>query len=575
MRSNRCVDGCRLSGRSIRWRVSIVIVAVAALVMVGAASAEAASLANWTSSSQSVLGERTQPLESTINPQNVSHLKPKWTFTMNGNLGESATPTVADGVVYFPDWNGYLYAVSAQTGRAIWEKKISAYDGQAGQVSRNSPLIVGNELILGDNASAAQPDGAHVFAVSRADGDLLWSTKVDNNPAAIVTSNPVAWGNQIVVGVASNEEADAEVASYGCCTFRGAVVSLDARTGRLLWKTYMIPSNNPAGGDSNLPCASPNGPHGCGYTGGAVWATPTIDPQTNQVFVGTGNNYTTPDAAEQCATEDQTATPPVDDSNCTPSNDYFDSMVALNLQTGALEWGHKVQGYDAWNVACLIGEQPGATWCPAPGSPDYDFGGSSPNLFVARGANGRLETLVGDGQKSGIYWAFDPANGKIVWDRLVGPGSSLGGIEWGSAYDGQRIYTTEANPTLFPPGNSYTLCCGGATVTGGSWAALDPSTGAFDWQTAVPGGFAALGPVSEANGVVYGESMVGDGSQPDMYALDAVTGRILWSYNAGSSVISGPSIVDGTVYWGTGYTHLGLPGFTGNDKLYAFTLNGK
>ena len=114
-----------------------------------------------------------------------------------------------------------------------------------------------------------------------------------------MTSNPVVWGNQIIVGVASNEEADAEAASYPCCSFRGAVVSLDATTGHLQWKTYTIPSNNPEGGDSNLPCASPNGPHGCGYTGGAVWATPTIDPLTNQVFVGTGNNYTTPDAAER------------------------------------------------------------------------------------------------------------------------------------------------------------------------------------------------------------------------------------------------------------------------------------
>ena len=75
--------------------------------------------------------------------------------------------------------------------------------------------------------------------------------------------------------------------------------------------------------------------------------------------------------------------------------------------------------------------------------------------------------------------------------------------------------------------------------------------------------------------VLYGESMVGDGSQPDMYALDAATGKILWSDNAGSSVISGPSIVEGTVYWGAGYTHLGLPAFTGNNKLYAFTLNGQ
>jgi polyvinyl alcohol dehydrogenase (cytochrome) len=49
---------------------------------------------------------------------------------------------------------------------------------------------------------------------------------------------------------------------------------------------------------------------------------------------------------------------------------------------------------------------------------------------------------------------------------------------------------------------------------------------------------------------------------------------VLWSYAAGSSVIAGPAIVDGTVYWGAGYTHLGLAQFTGNNQLYAFTLNG-
>ena len=44
---------------------------------------------------------------------------------------------------------------------------------------------------------------------------------------------------------------------------------------------------------------------------------------------------------------------------------------------------------------------------------------------------------------------------------------------------------------------------------------------------------------------------------------------------AGRSVIAGPAIVDGTLYWGAGHTHLALPMFTGNNKLYVFTLNGK
>ena len=553
-----CVTGAMLRAAAIACVG--VIVAVSAPV----AGADGFG-SSWTSSSQSVLGNRSQPLDFAINPGNVSHLAPKWVFTTHGDV--SATPTVADGAVYFPDFGGYLNAVNAQTGALIWQHQISSYDGTTGQVSRNSPLIDGNELILGDNASGAQPAGAHLFAVSRTDGHLLWSTQVDSNPAAIVTSSPVAWGNEIVVGIASNEEADAESARYPCCSFRGAVVALDASTGALRWKTYMVPSNN-SGGDTNAPCASDNPAGGCGYTGGAVWATPTIDPGTNQVFVGTGNNYTAPDAAVACANAAIAAN--TSDAGCTAANDYFDAVVALNLQTGQIQWGHKVQGWDAWNVACAVGNAPGATWCPSPASPDFDFGGSSPNLFVARGSNGQLQTLVGDGQKSGVYWALNPANGNIVWDRLVGPGTSLGGLEWGSAYDGQRIYVAEADPFDLP----YTLA-GGQSASGGSWAALDPQTGAIKWQTATPGGYGALGPVSEAGGVVYAASMDPTATGNDMFALDANTGTILWSYAAGSSVNAGPAIVDGTVYWGSGYGHLGpfLP-FTGNDKFYAFSING-
>lgn len=66
---------------------------------------------------QRILGDRTQPFETTINTQNINQLKPKWVFTMNVSQGESATPTVADGIAYFPGRDGYLYAVNAGLDR--------------------------------------------------------------------------------------------------------------------------------------------------------------------------------------------------------------------------------------------------------------------------------------------------------------------------------------------------------------------------------------------------------------------------------------------------------------------------
>ncbi len=145
----------------------------------------------------------------------------------------------------------------------------------------------------------------------------------------------------------------------------------------------------------------------------------------------------------------------------------------------------------------------------------------------------------------------------------MGPGSSLGGIEWGAATDGKRIYVAIANKDHLP----YTLVPSGQQITWGAWSALDVATGKILWQTADPtAGAIDRGSVSVANEVMYVGSNSGQ-----MYALNATTGIILWSFASGGSVIDGPSIVDGALYWGSGYRNVAG---TGNNKVYAFTLAG-
>jgi polyvinyl alcohol dehydrogenase (cytochrome) len=158
---------------------------------------------------------------------------------------------------------------------------------------------------------------------------------------------------------------------------------------------------------------------------------------------------------------------------------------------------------------------------------------------------------------------------QIIWSTAAGPGSMLGGIEWGPATDGKRIYVAEANYNGIP----YALP-DGSTTTSGSWAALDPATGAVLWQVADPshnafGGGNDLGPVSVENGVLFVPSMSGT-----MRALDAANGKTLWSFQAAGSVNTGAVVVNGVVYWGSGYAHLGIPGWTGSKTFYAFSLNG-
>jgi polyvinyl alcohol dehydrogenase (cytochrome) len=111
----------------------------------------------------------------------------------------------------------------------------------------------------------------------------------------------------------------------------------------------------------------------------------------------------------------------------------------------------------------------------------------------------------------------------------------------------------------------------GLEAPAGGWAALDPATGTILWITADPNGAVDIGPMTVANGVVYASSMAGSATDDTMLAMNAATGAILWSFPAGASVNAGATVVNGAVYWGSGYDHLGIPGYTGGNKqFYAF-----
>src|SRR5262249_39500249 len=175
--------------------------------------------------------------------------------------------------------------------------------------------------------------------------------------------------------------------------------------------------------------------------------------------------------------------------------------------------------------------------------------------------------------------------GKFVWSTLIGPGGDQGGMEWGTAYDGERIYASITNHHHIPYRLTQNGILTGETTTGGSWAALDPKSGKILWQTAdpqvemlpgaiLPVGVWDLAPVTVANGILYAGSMAKLATQTQMFALDAATGKILWSYQAGSSVNAGPAVAHGSVYWGSGYARSGVEG-SGSTKFFAFSIDGK
>lgn len=473
--------------------------------------------------------------ETKVSPETAGKLTTKWVFQTAGDV--SATPTVEGKSVYVPDWGGFLYRIDADTGAAIWSHKLSDYTGNAKSLSRNSPAIGRDRIVLGDQA------GATILAVDKLHGDLLWQTTVDTSAGAGITSSPLIVGDRVYVGVSSQQEGLATHPGF-TLTFRGSIVCLDLLTGHVIWQTFTVPD---------------------GYTGGAVWGSNFVaDLKRNSLFVSSGNNYSIPDAATACVAGATTATAKL---ACLDPNDLLDAVISLDMYTGKIKWSRRLEGVDTFTVSCLVNPMAGIP-CPDPAGPDFDFG-SAPNLFTTD-VKGKPTEVLGAGQKSGVYWALDPDNGNVMWGTQVGPGGSLGGIEWGSATDGKRIYTEINNNNHIPyqlaPANTQ-------TVNAGSWAALDAVTGAILWQVPASGqnplnptlAAGSTGQTTIANGVFFAGSLSGD-----MVALDAATGKLLWKFASGGSVVSGPSIVDGTLYWGSGYSNIGIG--TGNNKLYAFSI---
>jgi polyvinyl alcohol dehydrogenase (cytochrome) len=281
-----------------------------------------------------------------------------------------------------------------------------------------------------------------------------------------------------------------------------------------------------------------------------------VDKTRQTLFVSTGNGYSIPTAQAYVDCINAGG----DDDACESIDAHTDSIVALDLGTGAIKWATQLMRDDNWNVACFSA----GVNCPHNAGPDADFASGVNEVTFNRKHAGRT-TIVGAGQKNGVYTALDPDTGKIVWSTQVGPGSTLGGMEWGSASDGNRIYVAIANFFGIPYGAT-------GSNFGGSWSALDPADGTILWQTPDPNGAIDLGPVTVSNGVVYGGSMSATGN--NMVALDAAGGNILWGFASGGSVIAGAVVSGGTVYWGSGYSNLPIPGFVGNNQFYAFAPGG-
>lgn len=515
---------------------------------------------DWPMFGQNVCNTASQS-DCTLTKDNVSKLAVKWVYdAKSGAAGDvSATPAVVGGKVYFPDWGGKINALDAATGKPIWSKSVADLLTSAGKpgslggwAARDTPLVTNGLVIFGTvrdppEVITAPGAGSYLVALDQTTAAVKWVTLLDTHLASVITGSPVLDGKTMYVGVSSQEEYGGLAAAFGvtytCCSFRGSVAAVDVATGNVVWKKSTI-SDELYYVDGGMPEAAAPGmasPPSPGYTGVAIWSsTPVIDRKRKQLLVTTGDNYTQPAGTV----------------GVVPGN-WVDAVVALDLATGNTNWSTQLpNGGTATSDDFATGVSNG---------PDSDFGGGA-NLFTAN-IDGAPKDLVGAGQKSGVYFALDAAKGNVIWQTKLGPGGGLGGIHWGTATDGTRIYAGNNNGR----GTAQSLLGkgpgAGQMTTTGTWAALDTATGDVLWQIADPAmsvplsGGSVNGPVAVANGVMFGGSMDAAGT---MFAVDAATGEVLWSFKSGGTVYGGPAIVGGVVYWGSGY-----PGTAGAGQVVA------
>jgi polyvinyl alcohol dehydrogenase (cytochrome) len=385
-----------------------------------------------------------------------------------------------------------------------------------------------------------------VYALDAATGTLLWKVSADDGPAVQITGAPTLFEGRLFVPISVGDDSRAIDPHYPCCHGRGAMVALDAQTGRKVWETYVLPEATPQ--QKNRIGTQLWGP-----SGASIWASPTIDARRHALYVGTGDNHSA------------------------PATDTSDAVLALAMDTGAILWKQQLISGDMGNGACLSADK---TNCPEPHGPDFDVG-SSPNLISL--ADGKRVLTVG--QKSGVLWALDPdEKGRILWKQRLGTGGPLGGIQWGTATNGSVVYAAVSDLSI------RHLILGQPLVldpeAGGGLHALSAATGATIWSAApvrACAGRPNCSPAQSAAVTATPDFVLSGAVDGHIRAYDSKDGRVLWDYDlakslstvngvdahGGSIDAAGPTVAGGMVFVGSGY---GLYGGQPGNVLAAFAL---
>jgi alcohol dehydrogenase (cytochrome c) len=475
-----------------------------------------------------------------INTTNVAQLQLKWIFPLPRAPRLEGTPVVVDGVMYVTAVNS-AYALDALTGRQLWAFSRPQTPGLLGEAAggANRGVAIGQGRVL------LMTDNAHLLALDKNTGKLLWDTAMTDWPKSQYSASgaPLVIGEHVITGVAGGEEGA-----------RGFVASYRLSTGEREWQFWTIPKPGEKLSETWVGDALE---YGCG----ATWMSGSYDPHLDLLYWAVGN---------PC--------PDFNGTNRQGDNLYTDSVLALKPDTGELKWYYQFTPHDT-----------------------HDWDADEPLMLVDETFHGQARKLLVQANRNGFFFVLDRTNGKFLLGTPF-----VKKPTWASGYtsEGKPIRLPDSEPT--PEGNLVCPAAGtnwmsasynpalkllffsaseqcaitklvpapfemgkrffngtGSYLPGGtrSVRALDIQTGKTVWDyVQTPGGRALSGTLSTDGGLVF------IGEDTGMFtALDARSGKPLWHFPANETFRASPMsyMVGGKQFISiaapSGYLTFGLP----------------
>ena len=483
---------------NICWFLVLLILLLILLLTGFLVDANVNPTSDWSSHGSRRFNDRHVPVSS-IHKNNFDFSNPTSVImTVNST---TANPSIWDGVVVFPTWDGKLIAVKEKTGSTIWSLDICIdiyglsvpFCNQqvleyGRYLSRSTPTIWDHNIVVSINGPA------DIIVLNLYSGAWVSTINLSTNPFALVSQSGSIWDGQLYVGTSTNvtnqcfERKDHNMFD-NACSFIGTFYRVDLSHTSIVWETPMVNPDGVLSGDYN-------GFAGIPITG----SSPPLSIREGLVAFNTGNLSCWPDSFETCV---HSSTYETVHEDCYENNNFrfalFNSVVVLRMKDGSLFWHEKFNGYRSWDVSCNnvpINPCNGAcnfyndryTNCPTKSASQLDSFEYAGDPLLSTDGNG--DEILYVAQNSGLIVALkldkqsiSSTNDRIKWATQVLNGSGIGGI----AGDCDKIYFSvyNKNNTLWFIDATEVQGVYASTTCGG-WGALHKSNGHPSWYIEHP-----------------------------------------------------------------------------------------